>query len=59
MLLISLLEIIPKIFGTIIVTIGTPITLSGNKEKDDELLKETLMRLSDEANSKLKQINDR
>ena len=51
--------IIPKIFGTIIVTIGTPITLSGNKEKDDELLKETLMRLSDEANSKLKQINDR
>ncbi|MDC0864878.1 lysophospholipid acyltransferase family protein [Rickettsiaceae bacterium] len=50
---------IPKIFGTIVVTIGRSVILSGDKEKDDELLKKTLSNLSDGSELVLKRIRPR
>ena len=45
---------IPKLFGKITVIFGSPLTLSGNEVKDNELLEKTLMFLSKQAESKIK-----
>ncbi len=45
---------IPKLFGKITVIFGSPLTLSGNEVKDNELLEKTLISLSAKAESKIK-----
>ena len=40
---------LPKPFGKIIVTIGSPIILTGHEEADNKLLEDELMNLSYQA----------
>ena len=47
--------IIPKPFSTVIVTIGEEFTASGNLEDDNLKLEETLMQLTHDAESRIKQ----